>query len=258
MNLENIDESLEINSSKVQEELEKENSNSENIGFNKKISFNKRKYLLEDSDVEDDPVPVKKLVVSVDSDKDNISTRKNVLQKKKKKRLEDSDEENASDINMRSQLDKSGVENGDSEKNIASMINNTTVKENRILDDSDEDDDKFAEKKIFSIKKKKTILEDSDVEDDPMPPTKNKKVLDNSDEENCLTNNISPIKKNTILQYSTDEDVSNINMIFQSNEGEIKDNNSIKEQSSLENSDTDEEVITFVKKNKYFINDDSD
>lgn len=193
------------------------NSNNTNIESNKKSSYNKRKFLLEDSD-EDDTVPIKKKLVSDDSDEENY-VKQNVFKNKNNKILEDSDEEETSYTNKKFQIDENNAHNCDLENNLNLIKNKTTVEENDILNVSVESDGSFKGENIFPIKKKLTLLEDSDNEND------------------------------------------NINMNdskLQSNENGTKTNINNKEKLLLENSDTDEEIGTFVKKNKYFINDDSD
>lgn len=180
------------------------NNNRENIESNKKSNFNKRQFLSENSDTDDETILHNNPAVVDGSDEDSSTKKKNrVSIKKKKTLLEDSDEDDiVNNVNINTQLDKSSTENHNLENDDQFKV---SMKKKRIFDDSDEDSDK--EKNDISMKKKKTSLDDSD-EDDILINTNSNSQLDKSATENCdlKENIVSMKKKRAILEDSDEED----------------------------------------------------
>jgi len=222
-----VNSSFNTNSSKNIEKSDDADYSKEKIEFNKKNNRKRNTYLLEDSDVEDDVTPKK--LPSDDSD--------------------------------------SGVSEHFSMK--------------KLLEDSDDDD---LEKSIVSKKKKKTVFEDSDEEDGeailkenkiPNQNTSKQVNSDNDGEQNIVSMKTiveedigaddSDTKKNVVstkkkAETSSSKDVTDFTTRFQldgSDEEEGFEKNHKRKPLST-NSDSEEEIGGFVKKTKYFINDDSD
>ncbi|XP_050066512.1 protein timeless homolog isoform X2 [Aphis gossypii] len=125
----------------------------------------------------------------------------------------------------------------------------------QLLEDSDEDD---LEKSIVSMKKRKAVLEDSDEEDEEAIPNQkisNHIILEQVDSDKGNNQNASTLKKmNTLLE---DDTVHTMKSHLDGSDKEGFDETH-KRKSSLTNSDSEEEIGGFIKKTKYFINDDSD
>lgn len=217
-----VNTSLKTNPSKIKEKSNIPDFNKDKVEFNKKIGRNKKTFLLEDSDVEDDVTPIK--VLSNDSDsgvsEHNFSMKKllgdsddddelenSIVPKKKKKTVfEDSDEEDREAI-LNQNTSKQVNGDKDSEQNVVSI--KTLVEVDINVDNSD------AEKNALSTKKNGNTSLSEKVTD-----FTTRSQLDGSDEESFDKNH--------------------------------------KRKPSLANSDSEEEIGGFVKKTKYFINDDSD
>lgn len=210
-----VNTSLKTNSSKIKEKSNVPDFSKDKIEFNKKNGRNRKTFLLEDSDVEDDVTSIK--VPSDDGD--------------------------------------SGV----SEHNFSMK---------KLLEDSDDDD---LENSIVSQKKKKTVFEDSDEEDRKANQNISEQVnseqnvvstktivevdidADSSDEEKTVFSTKNKAKT-TLLEEVTD--FTTRSQLDGSDEEGFDKNH--KRKPSLTNSDSEEEIGGFVKKTKYFINDDSD
>jgi len=125
----------------------------------------------------------------------------------------------------------------------------------KLLEDSDEDD---LEKSIVSMKKRKAVLEDSDEEDKEAIPNQkisNHIIFEQVDSNKGNNQNVSTLKKmNTLLEDDTVHTMKS--HLDGSDKGDFDENH--KRKSSLTNSDSEEEIGGFIKKTKYFINDDSD
>jgi len=220
-----VNSSLKINSSNIIEKSDNSDYSKEKIKFNKNNGRKRNTFLLEDSDVEDDVTPIK--IPSDDCD------------------------------------------NGVSEHNFSMK---------KFLEDSDEDD---LEKSIITKKKKKTVFEDSDEEDRESICNQNKVPNQNISEQINNDNreqNLGSMK--TIVEVDNDADNSDMekNVVSTKNKAETSaeivtdfttrfpldsnneedfDKNHKRKPSFINNSDSEEE-IGFVKKTKYFLNDDSD
>lgn len=216
-----VNTSLKTNSSKIIEKSDVPDFSKDKIEFNKKIGHNRKTFLLEDSDIEDDVTPIK--VPSDDSD--------------------------------------SGVHE-----------HNFSMK--KLLEDSDDDD---LENSIISKKKKKTVFEDSDEEDRETILSQNISEQVNSDKDN--KQNVVSIKTIVGVDINADNSDEETNVLSSKKKAnttileEIADlttrsqldgsdkegfDKNHKRKPSLTNSDSEEEIGGFVKKTKYFINDDSD
>lgn len=134
----------------------------------------------------------------------------------------------------------------------------TSIKKKIPMDDSDEVDNDLEEN-IVPIKTMKTLENNHNIE--TVTTVKEKSPLNDSDEGDSVTkqNIISIKKKKTILEDSDDENVEDISIIQSLiNMSSAEKNKCDKRKSLLENSDSEEDIGTLVKKTKYTINDDSD
>ncbi|XP_050054655.1 protein timeless homolog isoform X3 [Aphis gossypii] len=166
---------------------------------------------------------------------------------------------------INTKLNNSHYKNSDVEDNVTPIkvlldtsgnnISGHSFSIKQLLEDSDEDD---LEKSIVSMKKRKAVLEDSDEEDEEAIPNQkisNHIILEQVDSDKGNNQNVSTLKKmNTLLE---DDTVHTMKSHLDGSDKEGFDETH-KRKSSLTNSDSEEEIGGFIKKTKYFINDDSD
>lgn len=123
------------------------------------------------------------------------------------------------------------------------------------LEDSENND---SENEVTPVKKKVPL--DDSYNEANIVQMKTKEILKNNEEEESDTddNIISKKKKTIVLEDSEEEDVNDIDKTSDLNKNGLEEINSDIRKLPLENSDSEEDIGTFVKKTKYFINDDSD
>jgi len=217
-----VNTSSKTNSSKIIEKSDVPDFSKDKIEFNKKIGRNRKTFLLDDSDVEDDVTPIK--VPSDDCDsgvtKHNFSM---------KKLLEDSDDDDLENSIVSKKKKKTVFEDSDEEDKEAILDQNISEQVNS---------DKYSEQNVVSMK---TIV---GVDNN----------ADNSDEEKNVLSTKKKAKTTTLL-----EEVADFTMRSQLDDSDEESfDKKHKRKPSLTNSDSEEEIGGFVKKTKYFINDDSD
>lgn len=266
-----------MNSSNILSKPNKKDSNKENIGFNKKKALNKRKFLLEDSDDEEN-TSINKEIPLDDSDGVDNDLEENIILLKKKKTLENNHNiEKDTTVKGKSPLDDSDEGDSDIEQNIISMKKNKTI-----LEDSDDEnvDDVSIIQSLMNVSstgkniKRKSLLENSDSEEEigtfknknkylkkQVTVMKEKSLLNNSDDNedcNLETNIISMKRKKIMLEDSDDENVGDISIVNSQLDASDAEKIESDKRKPLENSDSEEDIGALVKKTKYTINDDSE
>jgi len=227
---ETADKSLKSSSSSVLEEPDKEN-----IGFSRKKGLNKRKFLLEDDDSEQDIlIPVKKKMPLDDSSDEVDSDTEKIVSMKKKSLLNDSSDEEDSFIFMKENIvsmNKKKILLDDSdEENMPIDIQSELVSKNN----SDERNIDMKKNNIVSSNKMKVLTEDID------------------EDHHVLT----AVQKKLSLEDSDQIDSGNERSQMDTSGADKRDGGDKKNLPLLESSDSEEEIG--MKKIKRFINNDSD
>jgi len=214
-----VNSSLKTSTSNIIEKSDNFDNSKEKIKFNKKNGRKRNTFLLEDSDVEDDFTPKK--VPSDDCD-NGVSEQNLSL----KKMLEDSDEDDLEKSIVTNKTKKTVFEDSDEEEE-REGIHNQNISEQLNNDN--------REKNVVSMKTTIEVDIDANDRDTEKNVVSTKKKVETSAE------NVADFAKRFQLDSSDEED-------FDKN---------LKRKPLSTNSDSEEE-IGFVKKTKYFINDDSD
>uniref|UniRef100_A0A2S2NUZ1 Protein timeless n=1 Tax=Schizaphis graminum TaxID=13262 RepID=A0A2S2NUZ1_SCHGA len=216
-----------------------DDSSDEDVG----TTFDRIRKSLAQNSVNDDRETTNTKLDNPNNSKEKVGFKKKIGHNRNTFLLEDSDvEDDVTPIKVLS--DKSDND-----------INSHNISMKKLLEDSDEDD---LEKSIVSMKKKKAVFEDSGEEDEEV--ISNQKeiphhiILEQVDSDTDGEKNASTEKKvETSLENVTDFSIRS--QLDGSDEGFNKKN---KRKSLLTNSDSEEEIGGFIKKTKYFTNDDSD
>lgn len=236
----------------------KDSDNKKNVGFNEKADRNKRKFLSDHSDVEEECTSVKKKITLDDADEDD-SIKKNTLSKKSKRMLlEDSDEEVAP-ISKKVML----VDSDDDDNSME--INTVSMEKKRTLGDSNEEDDPcpirkkkqliYSDEEVSDEKKNKSvkIIRKLESSEDDFSPIKKRVSSVNNDGNGLEKNKVSKKNKRTWLEDSSDDEIEvDLSKKKVSPVNSIKDENEINSSSTsytktLDHSDDDDSSIPVQK-----------